>query len=152
MPQESQAENDKKVMRLTDTVNMQLLVILVFAILVTCLVFANCIILRLRRKQMNSYKLLIHKDEEIEALSTPHPTKAINNLTVEQADELIKRIADVIGNDEMVFDADFSLARLSLEVGSNTKYVSMVINETYKKNFKTLLNERRIREATRRKI
>lgn len=152
MPQESQAENDKKVMRLTDTVNMQLLVILVFAILVTCLVFANCIILRLHRKQMNSYKLLIHKDEEIEALSTPHPTKAINNLTVEQADELIKRIADVIGNDEMVFDADFSLARLSLEVGSNTKYVSMVINETYKKNFKTLLNERRIREATRRKI
>lgn len=150
MPQESQAENDKKVMRLTDTVNMQLLVILVFAILVTCLVFANCIILRLHRKQMNSYKLLIHKDEEIEALSTPHPTKAINNLTVEQADELIKRIADVIGNDEMVFDADFSLARLSLEVGSNTKYVSMVINETYKKNFKTLLNERRIREATRR--
>ena len=143
-------ESDKKMMRLADTVNMQFLVILIFAVLVACLVCAICIILRLYRKQMNSYKLLIHKDEEIEALSAPHPAKAINNQTAQQADELIKRISDVIGNDEMVFDSDFSLARLSQEVGSNTKYVSMVINETYKKNFKTLLNERRIREATRR--
>ena len=143
-------ESDKKMMRLADTVNLQFLVIMIFAVLVACLACAICIILRLHRKQMSSYKLLIHKDEEIEALSIPHTAKAINNLSAQQADELIKRISDVLGNDEMVFDSEFSLVRLSQEVGSNTKYVSMVINETYKKNFKTLLNERRIREATRR--
>lgn len=40
--------------------------------------------------------------------------------------------------------------KLAEAVGSNTKYVSQVINEYYNKNFKTLLNEYRLREATRR--
>ena len=31
--------------------------------------------------------------------------------------------------------------------GSNTKYVSFVINKTYGKNFRTFINEKRIREA-----
>lgn len=143
-------ESDKKIMHLADTVNMQYLIILVFAVLLTCLVCAIGIILRLHSKQISSYKLLIHKDEEIEALSAPHTAKAINNLTIEQTEELTNRITEVMGNDKLVFDSEFSLTRLSQEVGSNSKYVSMVINETYKKNFKTLLNKRRIREATRR--
>ena len=35
-------------------------------------------------------------------------------------------------------------------VKSNTKYVSWVINEMYGRNFKSLLNERRVHEASKR--
>lgn len=45
---------------------------------------------------------------------------------------------------------DFSLSMLAQKVGSNTKYVSTVINDTYGRNFKSYLNEFRIREACRR--
>ena len=34
-------------------------------------------------------------------------------------------------------------------INSNTSYVSSVINDAYGKNFKTLLNERRINEAAK---
>lgn len=143
-------ESEKKMMHLTDTVNFQNVIIWIFIILVSCLFVAIVIVVRLHRRQMNSYKLLIRKDEEIEALSTPYSAKGINNLTVQQTDDLINRITAVMDNDQLVFDSTFNLVKLSQEVGSNTKYVSMVINECFKKNFKTLLNERRIREATHR--
>ena len=51
---------------------------------------------------------------------------------------------------EVISKSDFSLQMLADMVESNTKYVSWIINDTYKKNFKTLLNEHRIREACRR--
>ena len=38
---------------------------------------------------------------------------------------------------------------LAQAVKSNTKYVSWVINQTYNKNFKTILNELRIQEASK---
>ena len=46
--------------------------------------------------------------------------------------------------------SDFNLNMLADMVDSNTKYVSWIINDTYKKNFKTMLNEYRIHEACRR--
>jgi AraC-like DNA-binding protein len=35
-------------------------------------------------------------------------------------------------------------------VNSNTKYVSQIINETYDKNFRTYINEYRVKEARKR--
>ena len=47
----------------------------------------------------------------------------------------------------VISNPDFCLQMLADMVQSNTNYVSRVINNSYNKNFKTLLNERRIREA-----
>jgi len=45
---------------------------------------------------------------------------------------------------------DFSLDRLAGMIGSNSRYVSEAINDGYGKNFRTFLNEYRVREAMRR--
>lgn len=53
---------------------------------------------------------------------------------------------------DVISDPDISLSKLAELIGSNFKYVSMVINSTYNKNFKTLLNEYRIRETCKRLV
>lgn len=47
-------------------------------------------------------------------------------------------------------DPEFSLDKLSKAIGSNSKYVSSVINECFGKNFRTFTNEYRVKEAIRR--
>ncbi len=71
-------------------------------------------------------------------------------LNKQQTDLLLLAIAKVMDDSATISNPDFSLLTLSSLVGSNTKYVSWAINATYGKNFKTYLNEYRIREATRR--
>lgn len=67
-----------------------------------------------------------------------------------QAAILLEKIEGIFGDIEIITDPDFSLAVLARSVESNTRYVSWVINSSYGKNFKTLLNEFRVREACRR--
>ena len=71
-------------------------------------------------------------------------------LSEEQVTRLLEKVNSVLEDVSVISRDDFSLAMLAKMVGSNTKYVSMVINDTYGKNFKTYLNEFRIREACRR--
>lgn len=71
-------------------------------------------------------------------------------LSEEQATRLLEKVNSVLEDVSVISREDFSLAMLAKMVDSNTKYVSMVINDTYGKNFKTYLNEFRIREACRR--
>ncbi len=90
-----------------------------------------------------------HSPDETEENSTEDIDKG-SLLSDEQATRLLEKINDVFEDVSVISRDDFSLAVLAQMVGSNTKYVSMVINETYGKNFKTYLNEFRIREACRR--
>ena len=71
-------------------------------------------------------------------------------LSDEHIEILLSRIRKVLKDENFIFNPDFSLNMLAQQVKSNTKYVSWVINETYSKNFKTLLNELRIQEASKR--
>lgn len=71
-------------------------------------------------------------------------------LSLEMRQILLTRITSVMEDISNISSADFSLQTLAGMVGSNTKYVSWVINDTYGKNFKSFLNEYRIREACRR--
>lgn len=71
-------------------------------------------------------------------------------LSDEQVRQLAAQIDEVMHDISVISDADFSLQVLANRVDSNTKYVSYAINETYGRNFKTLLNEMRIEEAARR--
>ena len=71
-------------------------------------------------------------------------------LTQDQIDDLLQKVSAVMGDVDVISRGDFTLVALAQMVGSNTRYVSWVINNTYHKNFKTLLNEYRIREVCRR--
>lgn len=67
-----------------------------------------------------------------------------------QTAKLIKDINVVMENTEFISNPDFSISTLASTVGSNVKYVSAIINDTYKVNFKSYLNEFRVREASKR--
>lgn len=71
-------------------------------------------------------------------------------LNAEQRGRLLNSITSVLEDVEAITRQDFSLKMLADMAKTNTKYVSWIINDTYGKNFKTLLNEYRIREACRR--
>ena len=64
--------------------------------------------------------------------------------------QLAQRIEQVLDDIDIISDPEFSLQVLAGHVGSNMKYVSAVVNQVYQKNFKSLLNEYRVREACRR--
>lgn len=70
-----------------------------------------------------------------------------NAASKEKKQELLEAIDRIMTTTEEFFQPDFSLDKLASLVGSNNTYVSQVINETYKKNFSTFLNEYRIKEA-----
>lgn len=90
------------------------------------------------------------KAASTETSSDDEKRRADIKLSEEQRNRLLNSIATVMGDIETISQSDFNLTTLSTMVGSNTKYVSWVINDAYNKNFKTLLNEHRIREACRR--
>lgn len=65
-------------------------------------------------------------------------------------EKLLHEINRVMEDLKYISNPDFSITMLANLVGTNVKYVSTIINEQYGKNFKTYLNEYRIREACKR--
>ena len=71
-------------------------------------------------------------------------------LSEELRNRLLNSITTILEDISVISNSDFNLSMLAEKAGSNTKYVSSIINDVYGKNFKTVLNEYRIREACRR--
>lgn len=63
------------------------------------------------------------------------------------ADELYKKIQDIIINQKKYRDADYSAKDLAKELNINTRYLSAVINSRFGESFSCLHNKYRIREA-----
>ena len=72
------------------------------------------------------------------------------NISDDQILVLLGDIERVVNDTDIITNPSFSLAELSHLVGSNTKYVSIAINKSFNKNFKTYLGEHRIRIAADR--
>ena len=72
-----------------------------------------------------------------------------SQLDQESKDRLFERIKDVMNDIAIICKPDFSLQQLAIQVGSNYKYVSQVVNDRYGKSFKQVLNEQRVLEACR---
>ena len=139
-------------------------------IIILCIVSAVCLILYHNRRLHTAQKLLIKKNEELIKQAQENrrlrnerqnePQRNTEDLEEEDRNEnaalldqdkikiLIADILKVMDDTETFSDPDFNLTALAKLVGSNTKYVSAAIKDTYKKNFKTFLNEYRIREAS----
>lgn len=83
---------------------------------------------------------------------TPAKEKySTSNLAGEQERILTQRILKVMEGDDVCYcDSDFSLGVLAEKVGSNVKYVSQIINDSFGKSFSNYVNEYRIREACAR--
>lgn len=129
-----------------------------FIIIVTLFFIASAIfIVYIRRQNIRlkeSYHALVEKNQEIFELEEQSvsrnavSTEQVASLSDNQS-SLLERINVAINDIELISQPSFSLQDLSREVGSNSKYVSSIINKVYAKNFRTLINERKIREAAR---
>lgn len=73
-----------------------------------------------------------------------------SSLSDELRTRLYGSIMEVMEDTARICDPDFTINTLADAVGSNTAYVSKVINETFGKNFRTFLNEYRIKESMAR--
>lgn len=70
-----------------------------------------------------------------------------SKISEEQKENLLRQISHIMEETTAFCDCDFSLERLATLIGSNSRYISQIINDTYHKNFRTYVNEYRIKEA-----
>lgn len=70
------------------------------------------------------------------------------------SDELITRLStqilEIMNDKHSVFNPDYSISMLALQLNTNTRYISEVIRHLGASNFRNFINEYRIREACRR--
>lgn len=86
-------------------------------------------------------------DGDVEAPDSRYEKSA---LSVSQRDCMANEISGIMERDKPFCSPDFSLNTFAALIGSNSKYVSQVINEVFRKNFSTFVNEYRINLACER--
>ncbi len=101
-------------------------------------------------KYINAINELRQAQKESQAQTQAKDERTGTVLGDEQKNRLLKSIMEVMENVAVISAPDFDMKQLAERVGSNQNYVSYVINDTYGKNFRSLLNEYRIREAVKR--
>lgn len=129
---------------------------------VLILVASFLAVLYVKNKNLNAaYLKLVIKNMEIVELSKSTTDDSIQVLNEEvekyrnsslSDNSRNQLMADIINimNDKSIFcDPDFSLNKLAEIVDSNSTYVSQIINDCFKKNFRSYVNEYRIKEAMR---
>lgn len=69
------------------------------------------------------------------------------SMTDIKMDEIRNRLIDYLEVRKIFLEPNISLIKLSMEVGTNTTYLSNIINQYYKCNFHSLINNYRIQYA-----
>jgi tetratricopeptide (TPR) repeat protein len=124
---------------------------LVFLVLIS----AAFVIILLKNRDLNSaYKVLVEKNIEIIDLKkhTPSTKEDFSEKLKMNNDAqltLLDKILVIMESTSIICDPEFTVNKLAELVNSNQKYVSEVINDILKKNFRSFLNSYRIREAQR---
>lgn len=88
-------------------------------------------------------------EQQLAELKGEKPKYQNSSIAENATAELALQIAEIFSTNDAVYSPDFSLSKLTELTGSNSRYVSQAINQVFQKNFNTLLNECRIREACR---
>lgn len=97
-----------------------------------------------RNKTKNEEADTLEEDSEDDSLSG-NVKKLVSS--EEQRNRMVKDILNIMENTDDFCNPDFSLEKLAASIGANPRYVSEVLNDECKKNFRTFLNEYRIKKA-----
>lgn len=87
---------------------------------------------------MAKYNIREKKEKEVTYLNLVNP---------ELMETLMNRIVDYIGNKKMYKDKSYSAKRLAIDIGTNTRYVSAVLNVRFGMNYTSFVNRYRVSEA-----
>ena len=71
----------------------------------------------------------------------------LNLVNPELMETLENRIIDYIGNKKMYKEKAYSAKRLAYDIGTNTRYVSAVLNVRFGMNYTSFVNRYRVSEA-----
>ena len=166
-------EKDKSnsyINELTTTISAQKIILTIILVFLIILVTLSVLLLKQKRKLQLAYHDIFERNKELinieekylKANKTILELKEKNigheeqnkttGLKDEQRSELLLKINQVMENTTHYCNPDFSLAELASLIESNTKYVSQIINETYGINFRTFINEYRIKLSRKRLI
>lgn len=86
----------------------------------------------------------VHEELKDEEELVKYKNKSIDG---KSQDELMSAILKIMNESKLFCDPDFSLIKLADMVNSNSNYVSYIINRSLEKNFRTFINEYRIKLA-----
>ena len=161
-------KNNEAISLLTSRISTQTLVIILVSGLFAVSIALVIILIRKNHNLRNVQRLLIARNNDLmksdennkimmsygeEAAQLPEDESGTGDdcreMTTEQANALLTKIIELTNDIRTISDPDLNLKTIADMTGSNTKYVSFVINKTYNKNFRTFINEKRIREACR---
>lgn len=164
-----EAKNSQAISNLSAKLHRYLGVVITFSILLIALTIAVWSAVRKQKKLNEAYVCLSDRHRELtdreaqlrQMLQSQYgeekekaPESEISSrealLSEQQAGKLLNKILKVMANVDIISASDFNLGKLAELCDSNTRYVSWVINEVYKKTFKGLLNQYRITEVCRR--
>lgn len=159
MAQYETRKSNRHINKLNSIINNQLLAIIVISVLFVLSITLLVMLHNKNRNLRNAQKLIFQKhkektraDADSRGQHEGNHASACNNLPITDAQyqQLCSHIKTIMDDMSVISAPDFCLDKLAHIVESNRTYVSMVINNTYGKNFKSLLNERRIGEACKR--
>ena len=133
---------------------VQLLVIALIIVLLISVIVMSIVLIRRNRSLLTAYQVLAEKNMESVRQNRAPAAKQNEgeHLPLEQHQQLLTAIEEVMQLDDIICNPDFDLAALCTQVGSNAKYVSWVINDHYHLSFKALLNNYRVRLASKRLV
>lgn len=84
------------------------------------------------------------------AQKAPSPALPSPSSPADDQPAIVEKIYQQLDDVDFICQPDLTVERLAQAIGIHDRYVSQVINESTNKNFNTLLNEYRIREACKR--
>ena len=143
----------KSIVSLNTKIREQTKWIVTIALFAVVLIAALIVIWNVHSRLKGSYRALYDKSESLMKESGHTDIEAANgdagnckNPTNEdgQYDKLLKDIIRVLNDSETLADSEFTLYKLARAVGSNTHYVSTMINSRLGKSFSNYINEKRI--------
>ncbi len=145
---------NEKVVSLNHQQERQRIILIAVAVVAFILIVSIVLIVRSYRKLQASYRQLYQrsiemlKQNEVKQ-AEPQETKK-SGLDEETLRHQQAVIEEVMRNNTEIYSFDFTLTRLAEITGIKYWLLSKIIKDVYGKNFNTLLNEYRIREACRR--
>lgn len=87
---------------------------------------------------MAKYNIREKKEKDVTYLNLVNPTLM---------DLLMNRIIEFIGHKKMYKEKSYSAKRLAVDIGTNTRYVSAVLNVRFGMNYTSFVNRYRVSEA-----
>ncbi|MCC8070325.1 MAG: helix-turn-helix domain-containing protein [Bacteroidales bacterium] len=141
------SSNKSKIDRLMWRNNLLLLATCVAGMLLLLVSGLLLVILRKNKDLRMAQKALLNKNLMLDDAMQQRRSSLLDN---EVSEKLLQRIQAVLNDKSVISRSSFSLAELTEMVGSNSNYVSQVINDSYGKGFRQLINEIRINEACSR--